>query len=136
MEENRDTLKRFKEIAHRHAGTIKLIAANFYVSDSYSFHALVTDLTTHLWLTVCKLDPSVTIRHEQAWVYTLLYHKALNIVRNEQSYQKHLVYGADLANFPDNTDSDPVTSRFYQLINLFSEEEQVMIINGNSCFKQ
>lgn len=127
MEENHDTLERFKEITHRHAGTIKLIAANFYVPDSYSFHSLVTDLTTHLWLSVRKQDPGVTIRHEQAWVYTILYRKALNIVRNEQSYQKHLVYGADLASFPDNSDSDPATGRLYQLINLLSEEEQEQI---------
>ena len=129
METGKNSLKRFKKIAHKNADTIKLVASNFYSPDSYHFRALLTDLTTHLWLTVRNLDPGTRIYNEQAWVYAILYRKALNIVRDEQRHQKHLIYNADLSNLPDKQEQehDPDTEQLYSLINCLDDKDKELI---------
>lgn len=119
-------MKRFKEIAHRNDDTIKLIASNFYSPESYHFRALLTDLTTHLWLSVRNLDPDTRIYNEQAWVYAILFRKALSIVRDERRYQKHFIYNADFSNLPDRQEQelDPDTERLYSLINCLDDEDK------------
>lgn len=136
MASERNSPERFKKIVHKHTNTIKAIAANFYVPNTYQFNELVTDLTTHLWLLYRDVLPEKEIYAENALVYSVLRNKALNIVRNEQRYQKHFIYNIDLSELSDNPDSldsldtpehHPDTEQFYRLITRLDEKDQEMI---------
>ena len=75
-----DSRELFDAIVRRHEGTIKKIGALFYMPGSYHYDELVCDLTTYLWLVFYNLPRGTVISHEHAWVYSILYRKALNII--------------------------------------------------------
>lgn len=105
---------------------IMSIAAAFYRPGSYCFDAMVCDLSTYLWQVLVSLPPEQDITSEEAWVYTVLYRKAHNLLRNESRYQRRLVYDADLSNVA-NDDPDRLIDKMYYLIRQLDEEEQEMI---------
>lgn len=130
MASERNSPERFKKIVHKHTNTIKAIAANFYAPDTYQFNELVTDLTTHLWLLYRDVLPEKEIHAENALVYSVLRNKAINIVRDEQRYQKHFIYNTDLSELsdsPDTPEHHPDTEQFYRLITRLDEKDQEMI---------
>lgn len=125
---DRVTYKRFKAIVHKYEHTIKVISLHFYSPDSYNFHALQCDLTTYLWQVSRSLPPDSHALQSQARVYTTLYHKAVNLVRDEQRYQKKLDYNANLSNLIDEENGNPNVSRLYHLINQLEKQEQLIIL--------
>jgi len=127
MPSGNSTLERFMDVIHQNAKTIKLIAANFYAPNSFLFRSLTTDLTTHLWLTIRNMDSNNPTLHEQVWIYSILYNKALNLVRNEQRYQQHFIYHADLSQIPDIQERHPQTEQLYQLINRLNDRDKRLI---------
>ena len=116
----------FMAVVRSHRGTIMGIAAAFYRPGSYCFDAMVCDLSTYLWQVLVSLPPEQDITNEEAWVYTVLYRKAHNLLRNESRYQRRLVYGADLSNVA-NDDTERLIDKMYYLVRRLDEEEQEMI---------
>ncbi len=123
-----NTYKRFKAIVHKYERTIKVISLHFYCPGTYNFHALQCDLTTYLWLISRTLPPDSHALESQAWVHTTLYHKALNLVRDEQRYQKKLDYNADLSTLADEENGNPYVTRLRHLIDRLDEQDQFIIL--------
>lgn len=120
--------ERFVALVDKHRNTISQVAVAFYSPGSYLFRELVCDLITYLWL-VCRDMPSdVVIFHERKWVYTLLYHHAVNLTRNEKRYQQHYVYGADLSCLTETDTGDPLANRLYHLIAKLGDEDRRLIM--------
>lgn len=128
MTERQDQQERFSTIVHRYENMVKNIGANFYHPDTYLFRQIVVDLTTYLWLVFRNLPPGAVIHNEKAWIYTILYRKALNLVRSEKRYQQHLVYGSDLTTLPDNGSQDPMVSRLYNAIDKLNDSDRELIL--------
>ena len=108
--------------------TISQVAVAFYSPGSYLFHELTCDLITYLWLVWRDLPADVVIIHERQWVYTLLYRRALNLVRDERRYQQHYVYGADLSYLTDTDTGDPLANRLYHLIAKLGDDDRKLIM--------
>ena len=123
-----DTYKRFKAIIHKYEHTIKVISLHFYCPDSYNFRALQCDLSTYLWLLYRTLPPDSNALESQAWVHTTLYYKAVNLVRDEQRYQKKLDYDADLSTLADDDNGNPYVTRLRQLIDQLDQQDQTIIL--------
>lgn len=128
MTARQDQQERFSTIVHRYETMVKNIGANFYHPDTYLFRQIIVDLTTYLWLVFRDLPPDTVIRNEKAWIYTILYREALNLVRNEKRYQQHLVYDSDLTTLPDNGDQDPMVSRLYNAIDKLNDSDRELIL--------
>ena len=123
--ENRDA---FAAMARKHETTIRRIGATFYKVGSYNYDELVNDLTTYLWMALSKLPPDAVIHDEHAWVYVILHRHALDHVRNERTYHRRLLYGADLSVLADDFESDPFVSRLYRLIDELDEDDKEIIL--------
>ena len=128
MHNDGNNYSRFTSIVRQYEPLIKRIAAHFYVPESYAFRALQSDLVTHLWLLVRDTAPDTALHNQQAWLYTALYHKAFNIVRDENRRQKHLVYGLDLTHLPDDPQPDPHVARLHHLINQLPDSDRTIIL--------
>lgn len=125
---NDDSLQQFATLARKHERTIRKISASYYVLDSYSYHELVNDLTTYLWLVYRDLPPETVIRDERAWVFVILSRRARDLVRKECTYQRRLVYGADLTGVADDSGTSSQISRLYRLIEELDKDEREDIL--------
>lgn len=128
MTADRYSKERFTALAREHETTIEVIAAIFHHPASYAFHAMVCDLTTFLWRVSCALPDDKVIRDKPAWVYTILYRKAVNLNRNEDRRQRRMVYGADLSNIADGSGLDPHVARLYYLIDRLSDGDKELVM--------
>lgn len=119
-------LAEFIELYHTYEPLIKKIGDLFSAADSYGYRAMVCDLTTHLWMVMQRHPPGPDVRNQEAWVYNVLYHAALNIYRKERQVQSLLSFLPDL---PDITEPapDPLVSQLYHLISQLQPDEQVLI---------
>ena len=124
---HKPTVEEFITLYHTHEHLIKKISSFFCAGNDYSYRAMVCDLTTHLWLTIRDMDSNNPTLHEQVWIYSILYNKALNLVRNEQRYQQHFIYHADLSQIPDIQERHPQTEQLYQLINRLNDRDKRLI---------
>lgn len=123
-----DSRELFDAIVRRHEGTIKKIGALFYMPGSYHYDELVCDLTTYLWLVFYNLPRGIVISHEHAWVYSILYRKALNIIRDEDRRQAHFDYTANLTNHANPDDTEDLYSKLYKLISHLDDYDQELIM--------
>lgn len=128
MTARKNNQERFSTIVHRYENMVKNIGANFYHPDTYLFRQIIVDLTTYLWLVFRNLPPGAVIHNEKAWIYTILYRKALNLVRSEKRYQQHLVYGSDLTTLPDNGSQDPMVGKLYNAIDKLNDSDRELIL--------
>ena len=119
--------EQFTAMVRRHEKTIHKIGALHYAPGSYGYSEMVCDLTTHLWLAYRDLPEGTVNRDEEAWVFTVVYRKALNLARNEHRRQQHFVYGADLTGLADTDDRDPYVDRFYHLVERLDSADQELI---------
>ena|GEM_PF-2979171 len=119
---------RFTTIVRQCEPLVKSIAAHFYAPGNYSFHALQVDLITYLWLLFRDRPSTTDILNKRAWIYTVIYHKALNMIRDEQRYQDRLVYGADLSDLPDDVQPNPQVDLLHSLINQLNESDRTVIL--------
>ena len=122
-----NTYKQFKAIASKYENTFKVISSHFYYPDTYNQHALMCDLITYLWGVSRSLPPNSKYLDNHAWIYTILYRKAVNLVRDEQRYQNHLNYDADLSSLADEENRDPVAIRLHQLIDLLDSQDRLIV---------
>lgn len=123
-----DRLDFFKALVREHEGTIRRICASFYPVGSYDYLGLACDLTTYLWRVCLDLPPDAVIRDEHAWVFKVLHHYALGMVRNESRRQQRLVYGADLTGVVDEVESDPLVDRLYRSINNLDDDDREIVL--------
>ena len=117
-----------KAFMQQHEELISLIASFFYSPDNYGYHAMVCDLTTHLWNIYRQIPPDTDILDEPAWAYTVLYRKALNLYRDEHRHQSHLVYDADLSNLADDELLNHNIDRLYQLIDRLDNDDKDIVL--------
>ena len=120
--------KRIAALVRKHEGTIRKVGAIYYVLDSYSYNELVCDLTTYLWQVYRELPAKTVIRDEHAWVFVILYRRARDLVRDEHTYQRRMVYGADLTAVADGGGQTPEISRLYRLVEELDEDERRIIL--------
>ena len=117
----------FKAIVSKYENTFKVISSHFYYHGTYNQRALMCDLVTYLWGVSRSLPPNSEHLDNHAWVYTILYRKAINLVRDEQRYQNHLNYGDDLSSLVDEESCDPVVIRLHQLIDRLDSQNRLIV---------
>ena len=117
-----------KAFLERHEGIIIQIATLFYSPDNYGYHEMVCDLSTYLWKIYCEIPPNLDLHDESAWVYTVIYHKALVLHRGESRRQRHLVYSADLSNLADDKEYNHYADRLYRLIDMLDGRDRHMVL--------
>lgn len=123
-----DSRERFDAIVRRHESTITKIGALIYMPGSYHYDELVCDLTTYLWIVFRNLPPDTVIHNEHAWVYRILYRKALNIIRDEDRRQAHFDYTANITNHATPDDTEDLYSKLYKLISHLDDYDQELIM--------
>ena len=124
MTNDQDSFARMEATVRKYRMDIMGIAAAFHRPGCFRFNAMVCDLSTYLWQVFSSLPPDMTIDNEQAWVYTLLHRKAHKLSRDEERYQSHLEYDADLSNVAYDDSSERLIDKMYYLIRQLDEEEQ------------
>ena len=127
MSVNDHSYEEYKAFLQQHKGTIVQVAALFYNPENYCYHEMVCDLITYLWELYCEMTPKMGIRDESAWVYTVVYRKALNLHRGESRRQGHYVYDADLSNLADDREHNHHIDRLYHLIDLLDNDDQDLV---------
>ena len=120
--------KRIAALIRKHESTIRKVSALYYVLGSYSYNELVCNLTTYLWQVYNGLPAGTVIRDEHAWVFVILYRQARDLVRNESTYQRRMVYGANLSTVADSEGQSPEVSRLYRLVEELDEDERRIIL--------
>lgn len=128
MSAETDNIEFFTALVRRHEATIRKVAAAYYALESYSYRELVNDLTTYLWLVYRDLPSGTVIRDERAWVYVILYRRTRDLVRSEQTYQRKLVYGADLSKLADEGGQPAEVSRLYRLVSMLDQDDRELIL--------
>lgn len=128
MTAEKDNYERFVAMLHKHRGTIELISKMFYPACDYSYREMVCDLTTFLWEVWCELPSDAVIYNERAWVYTLLYRKATNLMREEGRRQHHFDYDADLSEVVYDDGDDPLIRRMYRLIGRLDRKDRELVM--------
>ena len=123
-----DRLEDFSAFVRKHETTIRRISGSFYPVDSYDYIQMVCDLSTYLWLAFRSLPSDVDIHDEHAWVFVILHHHALNLVRDENWRQERLVYDADLTDLADDVEPDPLVDRLYRLIAELDKDDKEIIL--------
>lgn len=126
MRTDRHSMKRFTAVVRSNEDAIKRIGALFYPPDTYCYKALVSDLTTYLWLVYRDLPEGFVIHNECAWIFTVLYRHASSLVRQERNRQARLVYDADITNIAD-VDTNQSLTRLYRLIDKLEGEDEEII---------
>ena len=100
----------------------------FYSPDNHRYHDMVCDLSTYLWKVYCDIPPKLDYLAESAWVYTVIYHKALVLHRSECRRQSHMVYDVDLTNLADDKEHNYYTDRLYRLIDMLDGRDRDLVL--------
>ena len=127
MSDKNYTLEQFTALIRKNEETIKRISASFHIPGTPQFREMMSDLTTYLWSVYSKMPPDIVIYKERQWVYTILYRKASNIVRNEKRHQSHLEYDFDFSNYSYSDEDQQLVSRMYRLINHLEQDDREII---------
>ena len=128
MAAEKDNYERFVAMLRKHRDTIELVGRVFYPTGDYNYLELVCDLTTFLWAVCNEMPTNAVIFNEKAWVYSLLYRKASNLVRNESRRQRHFEYEADLSEMVCDSGEDPRVRRMYRLIDRLALEDREIVL--------
>ena len=126
---HKPTVEEFITLYHTHEPLIKKISSFFCAGNDYSYRAMVCDLTTHLWLVMQSHPPGPEVLDLESWVYSVLYHAAINLTRQDRQFQTHHALLPDLPDLPDipEPEPDPLVAELYRLISQLTPDEQVLI---------
>ena len=113
-----------KALVAKYDNTLRLVAGGYYPKGGYQYKALLCDLTTHLWEVYPNRPADMDDEAESAWVYVVLSHKALNLVRNEQRHNSLITYSDTLPDVKDEAGQSPLVDRLYELIALLNKDER------------
>ncbi len=124
MSHEKDIEKQYLLLAKRYRNTVRLLSASYFPEGGYSYHALMCNLMTHLWMVYNKMPPEVGDEDEAAWVYTVLRNKARNYVRNERWHESCEVSGGEMPDIPDEDTTNPLVKRLYELIDHLDQDDK------------
>ena len=118
--------RQYLAVVRMYEDTIRMVGGRFYPEGGYQYRALLCDLTTHLWEVYPKKPSDMDEEGEKAWVYVVLYNKALNLVRNDQLHNSVIKYCGTLPDIAVE-DGSPLLERLYELIELLDDDDRKVL---------
>lgn len=116
-----------RALVAKYDSTLRWVAGGYYPQGGYQYKALLCDLTTHLWEVYPNRPADMDDEAESAWVYVVLSHKALNLVRNEQRRNSMIAYSDTMPDVADDAAQLPLVDRLYELIALLDKDDREIL---------
>ena len=118
----------FEAFVQRHKETVKKIGGLFCAGTGYDYNDMMCNLTTYLWTIFLKREEyEEPLDDEGVWVFSALYRKAMNMIRDERCRRKYIVYSDTLPDIADECCANPLTERLYYLIGLLDKSDQKLL---------
>ena len=117
--------EQFKDLACKYEDTAKAVAKRYCREGSFEYKSLLCTLITHLWETYSKLPAELDVQ-EEVWIYSVLNHKALDLMRKEQSILSRIEYRETLPDVADEEDQVYI-NRLYKLIDMLDINDQEVL---------